>query len=200
MNTLNKLLLASLLVSCSGLAFAANDAPISVNFGQTQMGVLKKSTAGVTAGTQSNESRNISVTDNGALYTVFGTNKSSYTVASTIGSTLSVNGVGTDNTNVLAVANSSQPILVVLPFFGSGLVNERIRMFDSRGSTSTQNCIYDRRVTSTDTATFTAQWTSHFVSSGFLVSKESDRMPGVSTGTVIWKWLETNKDITPVQP
>lgn len=180
MKNLKKLLFLAVFLAMTGLGFAANDSPISVNFGQTDMGVVRHST----------EARNIRTGDEGSLYTLFGTNRSSWTNATTVGSTLTVTGVDSNsrNINVLAVASSSQPVLVVPPLFGQ-LSAERIRIYDCRGVTSTAVTLFDKIVTSTDSSSNFPNF-SVWATSGVTVVKSG-------TGDVIWRWYDPNQKVAP---
>lgn len=184
MNLIKKIILASLLLVVGGsLVHAANEGAGVTGFAQSELGVTRGST----------ETRRIRAFDDGTLSVAFGTNRSSYTDIATVGSTIAVNGVDTSsntrNPNVLAVASSSQPVLVRLPMFGNGLAAERIRMYDTRGTTTTANCIFDKPITSTDT-TSSIQWADHWVSSGLTVVKGG-------SGVVIWRWREMNPKLMP---
>ena len=181
-----KIVFASLLIGlvCSFTVEARNNGNEPAfndgNFGLSELGAHRAST----------QTRRMSVTDTGQNLVAFGVTHTSWTNAVTVGSTISVNWVDTStnsrNINCIAVASSSQPVLVTLPRWGQ-LSAERIRIYDSRGTTTTATTVFDKIITSTDSSS-NAQQFQHWCSSGVTVVKGG-------TGDIIWTFMLTDPDL-----
>lgn len=183
----NLLLLALTVLALTATARADNQSSIVDGNGQfTDMGTVYLATTSTpdqntSAESLKAETRRVRVTNTGKLSVVNVVNRSSYTEAASSTATYIIDAVSnstfplTYNPNVLDVASSSEPIRLKGFMLGDAY-NERIRLFDSRGSTDIAFKRYDVTVGSATDKTFDV-----WFSSGLTVMKSG-------TGKLLYLW------------